>query len=596
MKLFVVRVVSDIQVKVKFYFIKMIKLKWCSVFILLLIFNSCSVTKNNTVTNIELNEDQKFEFSYKFFEANRFQLNGNFDNAISIYSECLNIDPSSAVCYYNLAKIYLYKKDLNLAEQNISKAIQLNYSNEDYLYLAGSIFLNNNKVDQAETTFKELLNNDPSNYEYYISLADVYLQKSNLKKAISIYDQVDERFGISESISIQKNKIYLALNKKDLALNELVKLSNANENLAYYERLIAEFYLGTNDIEAAIIKYKEILKRFPNDGYNNIGLAECYQKQGRINEALGQIRFGFESDEVQSDDKISLFMSLWQSASNDENMRIILYDFVLVLVDKYPNNTDINIIYADYLLRTGKLEEAKEVLNKILKVKKDNYAIWEQLILVENQLLEWDSIYSKTADALEYFPNQHFFYFFKGFSAMQLEKFDEAQLNLEFGLKLTKSDDPMRNDYLSFLGEIYYRNKDKNKAYATFDKLLEIDSNNMMILNNYAYYLSEDNMDLEKAELMSKKTILAEPKNSTYLDTYGWILFKMSNFSEAQKYLEKAVIYDKNKSAVIVEHYGDVLFKLGDVDNAKKYWIIAKTYGEGSEFLEKKVETGIYSE
>ena len=47
-------------------------------------------------------------------------------------------------------------------------------------------------------------------------------------------------------------------------------------------------------------------------------------------------------------------------------------------------------------------------------------------------------------------------------------------------------------------------------------------------------------------------------------------------------------------SAVVVEHYGDVLWKLGEKKNAVKYWEKALKLGEGSEFLEKKVEQKQY--
>ncbi len=54
--------------------------------------------------------------------------------------------------------------------------------------------------------------------------------------------------------------------------------------------------------------------------------------------------------------------------------------------------------------------------------------------------------------------------------------------------------------------------------------VLQWKDDNVMALNNYAYYLSEQGKDLHKAESMSYKTIKAEPNNGTYLDTYAWIL------------------------------------------------------------------------
>jgi tetratricopeptide (TPR) repeat protein len=110
-------------------------------------------------------------------------------------------------------------------------------------------------------------------------------------------------------------------------------------------------------------------------------------------------------------------------------------------------------------------------------------------------------------------------------------------------------------------------------------------------LNNYAYYLSLDNQDLERALAMSEKTIKAEPKNATYLDTYAWVLYKLGRYQEAKKYMDKVFKYDKNPNGANYEHLGDILYQLGDKKNAVKNWKKAQKAGdEVSEFLDQKIK------
>ena len=66
------------------------------------------------------------------------------------------------------------------------------------------------------------------------------------------------------------------------------------------------------------------------------------------------------------------------------------------------------------------------------------------------------------------------------------------------------------------------------------------DPDNVLVLNNYGYYLSEQEIELEKAKKMSYKTVEKEPNNATYLDTYAWILYKLNDFENAKIYIEKA--------------------------------------------------------
>jgi len=562
------------------------------------LISSCSIVKKSEVSVIpnKLTDEQKFDFTYTFFEANKYQLKGKFDLAIGLYNECLKIDNQSSAVYYNLAKIYLQISDFNVAEINALKAIKYNGNNKEYLALGGTILQKNTKFSEATAIFEKLIELDSQKLGYYLSLADVYLQAKDFKSALKIYNSVDNIFGVSEMISLQKNKIYIALNEYDDARNELLKLAKSNPSVVDYQRMIADFDVQFKQYDRAIIQYNSILEQYTNDGYSHIGLAECYKLKGNFEKALNEIKQSFNANDIPSDVKINLFLNIWKSAANDQNLSQYLFDLTKILVAKYPDNADVNTIYADFLLRSNELLKAKDVLRNILKKRKDKYMLWEQLILIENQFSDWSSMYKETNEALQYFPNQGFLYFFNGFSAFQLEKFDESLKSFEFGYKLITKDDPLRKDFLSFLAEAYHKNGDSEMAYSLFDELLMVDSENIMVLNNYAYYLSEDNIKLDKAKEMSFITVTKEPDNSTYLDTYAWILFRMNNYEEALLYIKKAVEFNKDSSAVIVEHFGDILFHNNNLSEAIEYWKLAKSYGKGSDLLDAKIEKQTYIE
>jgi Tfp pilus assembly protein PilF len=70
---------------------------------------------------------------------------------------------------------------------------------------------------------------------------------------------------------------------------------------------------------------------------------------------------------------------------------------------------------------------------------------------------------------------------------------------------------------------------------------LKYNPDNIPVLNNYAYYLSLEQTDLDKAEEMSYRTIKAEPNNATYLDTYAWILFQLGQYNDALFYIRQAI-------------------------------------------------------
>ena len=86
-----------------------------------------------------------------------------------------------------------------------------------------------------------------------------------------------------------------------------------------------------------------------------------------------------------------------------------------------------------------------------------------------------------------------------------------------------------------------------------YDKVLELDPYNLMVLNNYAYLRAVNGDDLKRAERMSEQTIREQPSNPVYLDTYGWILHLQGQDELAKFYLYRALQNADNNENVIQE-------------------------------------------
>ena len=129
---------------------------------------------------------------------------------------------------------------------------------------------------------------------------------------------------------------------------------------------------------------------------------------------------------------------------------------------------------------------------------------------------------------------------------------------------------------LSIIGDTQHEMGDSKAAYKTYEQALKLDPENCAVLNNYAYFLSQDKRCLSKAEKMSRITIEKEPDNATYLDTYGWILYLRGKPQKAQPYFKHAMIYGGKESAVVLMHYSIVLSALGNDDLAEYYRNLAE--------------------
>ena len=147
-------------------------------------------------------------------------------------------------------------------------------------------------------------------------------------------------------------------------------------------------------------------------------------------------------------------------------------------------------------------------------------------------------------------------------------------------------------EFYSSLADSYHAIKEHKLSDEYYEKSLVIDSNNVLVLNNYAYYLSLRKINLEKAKKMSYKCNELEKDNGTYQDTYAWILYELADYEQAKIWMQKSLANGSDGSAVVVEHYGDILYKLGNIEGAILEWKKAKNLGEASKFLDKKIEDG----
>ena len=177
--------------------------------------------------------------------------------------------------------------------------------------------------------------------------------------------------------------------------------------------------------------------------------------------------------------------------------------------------------------------------------------------------------------AIDYTPEETSLYYYLGL-AKYLNKDDAGALEaLRKGAANIKEDTPMEISSRIYMisGDILHSMNLPEEAYAAYDSCLNINPNEISCLNNYAYYLSEENRDLKRAEQMSYKTIKAEPENVSYLDTYAWILYMQKRYEEARIYIDQALKNDSTQtSSVIWEHAGDIYIRLGLKSDASNYW------------------------
>lgn len=557
---------------------------------LLLIFLLLILTENSfSQKKLKLTENELNDFNSMFYDASKQKMLGNFELAEKLFSKCIEIYPLSAVSYYELANIYFYSDKTDLSFIAAKKAVELNSENYWYRLFLANLYQKKGEFSKAADEVKTIIKQTPDDIDLYKDLSMLYSASGDTKNAINILNQLEKKIGVNEDCSLEKERIYINKGEYDKALAEIQKLNDAFPSEPRYLGLLAELYMGLKQFENAEKIFIQINKLDPNNGINHLSLADFYRLKGDNEKSFQELKLAFESTDVNVDLKIQMLVSFFSVSAVTKELNTQAYTLLQLLLQTHSEDVKAHTIYADYLNRDKRYSEARDEYRFVLKTEKSKYMIWEQLLYINLEMRDFTSLYKECAEVIELFPTQPLPYLFKGIATNEMKKYQETIDIISPAIDLT-DEKSIKTQMYTYIAEAYNKLKNNQKSDEYNDKILNLDSNNVMVLNNYSYYLSMRGEKLDKAEKMGKKAIELEPENYTYLDTYAWALYKNNKLTEAKEIIEKALLLGGDKNAVIIEHYGDILFKSGDANNAILQWEKALEKGKGSELLEQKLK------
>lgn len=538
--------------------------------------------------NIE--EDKKVKTDYYFVEAATQVLLLNYPEAISLYRELLKLDPQNHAAMYEISRILVQTGRPNEALEFAQKAWQMQSNNYWYGMHAAETYLMLNKLAEAEKVLVKMAEAFPDEADVRIELADLYLKTGQNEKALKSLDQLERVSGSSPQISIQRFRIYALSGKHTEARTEMRKLIATDPANPEYYQFLHDFFQARSQPDSAAGVLQELLEMDPSNTFALISLSQYYRSKGKNEEAAVLQARALNSDGISPEGKLQLLVALAGRLEQDSSLIRPLSEATDRLLIDLPANALALALRADLYRISGKLDSARYWLNASLKMEGTQENLWENLLYLDASLERYDWLFEDSERALEFFPNSEGILYMQGISAFSLKKYKDAKYALEKVLKVMQPDPVKKAQIQGTLGDIYHYLGENTLSDQAFEEALTTNDRDATLLNNYAYYLSLRNVNLEKAEKMVLKAIEIQPNNSSFEDTYGWILFQQGKYPEARKWIQAA--YDRNPSPDIADHLGDVWYKSGNATKALEYWKKAKELGLKSPELERKISSG----
>ena len=547
-----------------------------------------------------LSHNDSLRFKMYYYEGVRQQVDGNYAAAYDLFRHCLGINPNAAEAYFMLSSYEGVLHGDSVALVYVKKASELSPGNNAYLERLATGYLMTSDVDEAVKAYEKLAANSPERADVLNILVQLYGQQKDYDRMLDVLQRMEALEGDSEDLTLAKMRAYSLQGKKQEEFEALKAMSDKHPNDLNYRVMTGNWLLQNGKPDEAYAEYLGVLAVDPENLMAKMSMIDYYRTSGQPLRADSLQEALLVNPKTPVENKVSLMRQVVADSEDTGGDSTEVLNIFGKILSQPQETSDIAEMYAAYMtLKRMPQDTISKALENVLAISPDNSAARFQLLQIVWSEQDYDRVVELSRQGLDYNPDEMVFYYFLGLAYIQKDDDDSALDVFRRGVSQIddQSSPALVSDFYSIMGDILHDKGYADEAYAAYDSCLQWKDDNLGCLNNYAYYLSVEGKQLEKAAQMSYRTVQAEPDNSTFLDTYAWILFRQKKYADALQYIDMAVDNDTTGSAVIIEHAGDIHAVNGDIEGALKYWNEALEAGSANgKAIRRKIKEKKYVE
>jgi tetratricopeptide (TPR) repeat protein len=532
-------------------------------------------------------------FTWCFAEGLNSKMLGKPQDAIAFFEKCVELKPEKPDPFYELGNLYAFKNDFAAAAGYARNAWKRDPANKFYGQLLIECLARLGKPEECIPVYHELQKAFPESEEYVTGEIEMLIQAKKFDDALKRLKKIQNNDELKRWGVVTQKEIFEAKKEPKKGIKVIEKWLNQHPGDFELRGILAETYGEAGQNDKALEQYALLKKENPDNPAVSYSLGQFYFKLGRKEEALEEFISGFRSPSVNPIIKIEIVKQFIEGQKNNTTLDEPVRKLIQILYETDKGEPTVDVLFANFLYSEERLNEAEPIYTRLTQTNPGEFVVWQNLLFILNQKSDFERIFQVSDQAIKVFPSQGLFYLFKGIGAIGMKDYEAAAAALNKGLTYPGQNPEITKQFYISLAEALYHTGNSTDAFKNFDMLLGLEPDNVLVLNNYAYYLSLEERDLDKALAMIKKCVEKEKDNATYLDTYAWVLFKTGDFPGALNVIKRVFELDKEPSGEVIEHFGDILFMNGMMEEARAQWIKALEKGETSTGLKLKIESGI---
>lgn len=543
---------------------------------------------------------------YIFMEALSQHERGNEDAYFELISRARELDPGNLDLnfYEGSYRLILagndsvgFNRGFNMMKAHFEGNPSEYYNN----YVFGTLAERVGKPAEAMKVWTTLDSIYPDKSEVAFKLADALVatrDSANIAKGLAVYDRIEKARGKSIPLTTYKIRALLAQSVPDTAaiigrMKQLLESSPKNPEFNVFAGDIFMMF----DRDSAIVYYDRACEFDPTSGVAHYSRANYYKTSGDSAAYEREIESALRLEDLQLSDKLGLLTEFIGNSLNNitPEKEASLQSLFAELIEQNPHEPDIHELNSNFLAAIRQYDAAAEQMQYVLDMDPSGKNNWTMLVRLCFLSKDFGKAAQGAENALKYFPDDTELlsllasaYNSDGHPEKALEVYDRMLT------VVSPSDRAKLSDVYTGRGDVMYNQQLLDSAFASYEKAIELNPDNMLALNNCAYYMAVQGIDLEKAERMSARTVEADPENVSALDTYAWILFRRKEYVEAKAYIDKVLALEPEPSAELYAHAGDIYYMAAEPKLAVEFWEKALELDPDNALLKKKVKNRAY--
>lgn len=531
--------------------------------------------------------------------------------------KCASNDPNSAEPKVALGQFYLTTGKLSQAETELRRALELNPKLEAALYALATVQTQRQQFEEAEQNYRKLTTLPDKAYR---PVYGKYLwTRGKRDEAIAEFQQMVAQNPKDVEFRTLLVTAYVAANRTPEAQNILKKALKQNPRDS--DALLQDSFLRirAGDATEAEKELRAVLHYRPDSGEAHFQMALVQRMKGfptferqelgdalRYSPALLPARLLMARNYVQSHDARSALDLLDHAPAEQKNTLGVVTERNWALLDMgdtaAARTSIVEALRAtktpELLLQSGALKflnkdypGARADAEEVLKITPGNLRAVRFLVNIytaQNQLPKAvEALKGMSAERAKS-PDLQVLYgkllvstghnveakqVFEAAAAaaapadptpkLELAQLDAVQGRLDAAhqtLQAVLAADQRNVPALVLLGECEEKMGDQAAAKAAYHAVLNIDSANLIALNNLAYLMAQENPD--EALRLAEQALAQSPDDPTVQDTVGWIYYRKGTYASAVEHLKTAV--EKQPTAQRQFHLAVSYLKIGE--------------------------------